>query len=57
MCVNNEQNTKLITKSGIVMYMFVEYFNSNLKDLFNLYRGIKLIKLISQVDRSVIRER
>jgi hypothetical protein len=46
----------MVTKSGIIKYIFVEYLQKNLNDKFNLYKGIKLIKLTS-VDRSVVRER
>jgi len=46
----------MVNKSGIVKYIFVEYLQKNLKDKFNLYKGIKLIKVTS-TDRSVVRER
>jgi len=46
----------LVSKSGIIKYIFLEYFPKNLKDKFNLYKGIKLVKAIS-IDKTLVRER
>lgn len=46
----------MVSKSGIIKYIFLEYFPKNLKDKFNLYKGIKLVKAIS-IDKTLVRER
>ena len=54
---NNDQNIILISKSGVVKFIFFNYIFSTFKDKFSLYRAIKLIRLVSKVDKSTIRDK
>jgi hypothetical protein len=54
---NNDQNSRLIAKSGVIKYIFFTYIFQTFKDKFNLYKAVKLIRAAAIVDKTVIRER
>ena len=53
----NDQNTRFIAKSGVIKYIFFSYVPATLRDKFNLYKAIKLLRTVTAVDKTVVRER
>jgi hypothetical protein len=56
-CKDNELHSKLAVKSGLIKYIFLSYISATLEDKFNLYKSIKLIKIIASADRTILRDR
>jgi len=52
MTKNNDQNTRLIAKSGVIKYIFFNHIQSTFKDKFNLYKAIKLIRTTATIEKS-----
>ena len=50
-------NCKLAVKSGLIKYVFLSYINSALDNKFNLYKAIKLLKVVSNAENTLIREK
>ena len=57
LCAENESHCKVAVKSGIVKYIFMSYIESTLDDKYNLYKAIKLVRTISDSQRTLIHEK
>lgn len=58
LCLDNELHCKTAVKSGLVKYIFSSYLSKVVhNDKYNLYKAIKLIKIIVQAERTILRER
>jgi hypothetical protein len=44
-------------KSGLVKYVFLSHIAKTLEDKYNLYKSIKLLKVVSAAERTLLRER
>jgi hypothetical protein len=56
-CKDNEGNAKHVVKSGFVKYIISCYLEQKLQDKYLLYKALKFLKLISNADRTVLRDR
>lgn len=56
-CKDNQQNVRLIAKSGLFQYISTIYISENIKDKFHLYRALKLIRSAAAAGSQVIRDR
>ena len=57
LCSNSEENCQLAVKEGIVKSLFLNYVPAVMKELLLLYKCIKLVKVISNAERSILRDR
>lgn len=56
-CRENELNSRHAVKSGVIKYVFLSYITQTLDNKFNLYKAIKLLKVVSSAENSLIREK
>ncbi len=52
-----ESNGKIAMKGGYVKYIFSVFLSQRISDRYNLYKGLKFIKLIAKTDKAVVRGR
>lgn len=57
LCSNSEENCQLAVKEGIVKSLFLNYIPVVMKELLLLYKSIKIVKVISNAERSILRDR
>lgn len=48
-------NCRLAVKSGLIKYVFLSYIGMSLDNKFNLYKAIKLLKVVSNGESTLIR--
>jgi hypothetical protein len=54
-CRENELHSRLAVKSGLVKYIFLSHISNTLSNKYNLYKSIKLLKVISNAERTVLK--
>ena len=50
-------NSRHAVKSGVIKYVFLSYITQTLDNKFNLYKAIKLLKVVSSAENTLIREK
>jgi hypothetical protein len=54
---DHHSNIKEVSKGGFVKYLFSIYLSSCLDNKNNLYKALKLLKIVSESDRTILNHR
>lgn len=47
----------MVVKSGLVKFLFLSYISSTIEDKLHLYKSIKLLKVIANAERSILKDK
>ena len=56
-CRENENYARWAVKSGLVKYVFLSYIASTLDNRYTLYKAIKLLKIVSVAESTLLRDK